>query len=74
MPRKKRRIEQHEASETEPCDECRAELALLRRAREYESELRILAGLRYATYAPHKTPIAPDLANRSACFTRKSEA
>ena len=38
MARKRRRIEQHEAGETEPCEECRAELALLQRAQELRDQ------------------------------------
>jgi len=34
---KKRRISTHQPDETEPCEECRAEIALLRRERELEA-------------------------------------
>jgi hypothetical protein len=35
---KKRRISTHEPDETEPCAECRAEIALLQRAQELKDE------------------------------------
>jgi hypothetical protein len=35
---KKRRISTHEPNETEPCEECRAEIALLQRAQELKDE------------------------------------
>ena len=35
---KKRRISTHQPDETEPCEECRAEIALLRRAQELKEQ------------------------------------
>jgi len=35
---KKRRISAHEPGETEPCDECRAEIAFLHRAQQLKDE------------------------------------